>query len=212
MIKIRALIVGIVVLLIGSGMMFVAYNELYNPSPNTTITVNGVPQHPGSAAYQTGAEIFFGITLIIVLIGLLISFIAIFKPNSIKTFRWGYPGYYGSNRFNRQSEFSQNNFNQPVNSQNFQQQQQPVDYSDINNIMGTAQPNREFSTTNTMNDTPQPSNDYSESYELTSQPLNDYSDSFNSTTQSTVSDKSCPFCGSMVKANEQFCNNCGKRL
>lgn len=215
MIKKGALIVGIVIFIIGLGLTFIAYNQMYNPSPNATITVNGVVQHPGSSGYQTGAEIFFGITLIIALIGLFVSFTAIFKPNWIKSGRWGYSGYYGppgSFRIGRQIQSSQNNINQPRNSQNFQQQQQPVDYSNIDNILGTAQTNREYSSTNTMNDTPQPSNAYSESYDSAPQPSDEYSNSFNAPTQSTVSDKSCPFCGSMVRNNEQFCNNCGKMM
>lgn len=215
MIKKGALLVGIAVFIVGLGLSFVAFNQMFNPSPNATITVNGVAEHPGSSGYQTGAEIFLGITVIIALIGLFISFTATFKPQWIKTYRmgsqpWGSP-------FNRQSQFSQNKFNQPT-SQNFQQQQeqeqqqqQPVDYSDIN-ILGTSPSNNQYSNSNSINDSPQPSNDYSESFDSNSQPSNDYSDSFNSTTQSAVSNKSCPFCGSMIKENEQFCNSCGKRL
>ena len=36
--------------------------------------------------------------------------------------------------------------------------------------------------------------------------------SFTSSSQPMASNTSCPFCGAIIKQNETFCNNCGKRI
>lgn len=203
MIKKGFLVVGIAVLLLGGVFFVFGFHWMFNPSPTDVIPVNGVSEHPSNPGFKSAAEGVLVFGLLTLLVGLLISFIAIFKPQWIKTSGWSQPWAFEDNN---QSSFSQNKGNEiPI-------QQEQVDYTNVNNLLGSLTPVDEGTTINSMNEYSKPSDDYSETFDSPSQPSDDYSESFDTSSQNFESDKTCSFCGAIVKANEQFCNNCGKRL
>lgn len=193
--------------------MIIFYVTMFGPHPIAKLSVNNVQEQPGTTGYKNAAIGWMGIGVFIALIGLILILIPVLKPQWIEKNSWGYQSKLGinSNRFNQQVTNSEDDFNQPSNYQdNFYQQsnsenfqQPPADFNEaITNIFGTS----------VTDDTPQPSNDYSDSYDSSYQTSDDYSDTFSSTSGSSVSDKTCSFCGAMIEPKEQFCSNCGKRL
>lgn len=96
--------------------------------------------------------------------------------------------------------FSHNHTKQPRRIQITNPQND--DYSNANNLLGESLPSsedmNELSSENTITGYSEPSDSFVES--------------FSSSSQSSVSNTNCSFCGAMIKPNEKFCNNCGKRL
>lgn len=217
MVKKSVLVLGLLVTYFGLIFTSGEFGQLVHPT-TASLTVNGTPQ-------QYGTELFLAIALIITLIGLFISYIAIFNPQWIKTNRLGVQSHQGSKKFNQQSQPQSELEPEPLpqkiieihpDSQNFQEQS--ADYTDVNSLLGTLQPVDEDSTkystdySGSSESSSELSNDYSESFDSSPETLNDYSDSFDESSQFSVSDKTCSFCGAIVKPNDPFCNNCGKRL
>lgn len=53
---------------------------------------------------------------------------------------------------------------------------------------------------------------FNERFNTSSDYWYNYSSDNNTTTTSTGSSKFCPYCGTKVEADYEFCNNCGKKL
>lgn len=213
--SIPALVVATILLLLGGILGTLFGFILVNFSPGgSTITINGNTYAAGTPQYKQTAQIVLTIGLVVLFIGIILLIMTIIMIKK-------YPPQNKTVNNISQSSSSTSDF-QPgfIPPKNYPFTEEPQQTNSFaNSVQGVNSYANSQQQSDTFSNAPQQNKSYnnntqqSDSFYNDAQQLDPFSSSNKESSDTSFSsDKFCPSCGSLIKQNERFCNNCGAKL